>query len=327
MDGIPALDRSAMISAKEAAYLKESDLVFGLKINNDARAYPLRIMDWHEMANDVVGGVPVSLAYCTLCGAAIAYDGRASDGRIYTFGSSGLLFRSNKLMYDRQTHTLWNQFTGKPVLGELAGGGKAPPLTLKLLPVVLTTWAEWKEQHPATRVLDVNTGYPRPYHAGAPYGGYFSSPTTMFPVWKRRTLLKTKAWVYGLRINGVPKAYSLQLLVKEPVINDVLAGRPVVIVGTGRILTVEGTDRIAGKVTYRNGGEVRAYARGNNTFRPGERRDMLLDSGGRSWRITEDALVGPKGERAPRIAGHLAYWFGWFTFFPKTLLHGNPDKG
>ena len=327
VDGIPALDRSAMIPAMEAAYLEESDLVFGLKVNSDARAYPLRIMDWHEMANDVVGGVPVSLAYCTLCGAAIAYDGRASDGHTYTFGSSGFLYRSNKLMYDRQTHTLWNQFTGEPVLGKLAGGGSAPPPTLKLLPVVLTTWADWKRRHPETVVLDVNTGYRRPYHPGAPYGDYFSSSTTMFPVWQRRTLLKTKAWVYGLRINGVPKAYPLRVLVKEPVINDVLAGRQVVIVGTGSILTVEGTHRIAGKVTYRNGGEVRAYDRGEYAFRPGERRGVLLDAAGRPWRITEDALVGPEGERAPRIAGHLAYWFGWYTFFPNTLLHGNPDKG
>ncbi len=149
----------------------------------------------------------------------------------------------------------------------------------------------------------------------------------MFPVWQRRALLKTKAWVFGLRINGVPKAYPLRGLVKEPVINDVLAGKQVVIVGTGGILTVEGTDRGAGKVAYSNGGEVRAYDRGENTFRPAKQPGVLLDSGGRPWRITEDALVGPEGERAPRIAGHLAYWFGWFAFFPKTLVHGNPDEG
>ena len=94
----------------------------------------------------------------------------------------------------------------------------------------------------------------------------------------------------------------------------------------GGVGTVEGTHRIAGKVTYRNGGEVRAYGRGENKFRPSGRRGVLLDSGGRAWRITEDALVGPKGQRAPRIAGHLAYWFGWFTFFPKTLLHGSLNE-
>ncbi len=102
VDGIPALDNPAMLPAAEATYLEADEPVFGLAWNGDARAYPLRIMDWHEMANDVVGGVPVSLAYCTLCGAGIAFDGRASNGETYTFGSSGFLFRSNKLMYDRR---------------------------------------------------------------------------------------------------------------------------------------------------------------------------------------------------------------------------------
>ena len=121
VDGIPALDWSPMLPAEEAVYMDPGDAVFGLSINGDNRAYPLKIIDWHEMANDTVGGVPVSLAYCTLCGAAVAYDGRASDGNTYDFGSSGFLFRSNKLMYDRQTRTLWNQLTGEPVLGRLVG--------------------------------------------------------------------------------------------------------------------------------------------------------------------------------------------------------------
>ena len=123
VDGIPALDQAEMVDPAEVAYLTPEEPVFGLVINGDARAYPLRIMDWHEMANDVVGGVPVSIAYCTLCGSAIAYAGEASDGVVYDFGSSGLLYRSNKLMYDRQTETLWNQLTGEPVLGPLVGTG------------------------------------------------------------------------------------------------------------------------------------------------------------------------------------------------------------
>ena len=123
VDGIPALDYPEMITPAEAEYINDWDPVFGIAINGEAKAYPLRILDWHEMANDIVGGVPVSLAYCTLCGAAIAYDGRSvdADGEpiTYDFGSSGFLYRSNKLMYDRQTRTLWNQLTGKPVLGSL----------------------------------------------------------------------------------------------------------------------------------------------------------------------------------------------------------------
>jgi hypothetical protein len=144
VDGIPALDNAPMVPADQAGYLLGGEPVFGVAINGDTRAYPLRILDWHEMANDVVGGVPMSLAYCTLCGAGIAFDGRASDGGTYDFGSSGFLYRSNKLMYDRQTRTLWNQLTGEPVLGELVGAN----VELELLPVVLTSWEDWLAQHP-----------------------------------------------------------------------------------------------------------------------------------------------------------------------------------
>ncbi|MBM4409363.1 MAG: DUF3179 domain-containing protein, partial [Chloroflexi bacterium] len=119
VDGIPALMNPPTLAAADSVLLTDFDPVFGLEVGGEARAYPLRIMDWHEMANDVLGGAPISLSYCTLCGAAIAYHGRASDGKIYTFGSSGLLYASNKLMYDHQTRTLWNQFTGEPVQGPL----------------------------------------------------------------------------------------------------------------------------------------------------------------------------------------------------------------
>ena len=324
VDGIPALTHPAMIAAAAASYLTARDPVFGLAINGDARAYPLRIMDWHEMANDLVGGVPVSLAYCTLCGAGIAYDGRGAGGTVYTFGSSGLLFRSNKLMYDHQTRTLWNQLTGEPVLGPLA----ARPIALKLLPVVLTTWADWRTQHPDTRVLDPATGYDRPYVLGAPYGPYFAAPGTMFPVWQRRRLLPPKTRVYTLRLDGVPKAYPLDALVARRVVNDVVGRTPVVLVAVRGTVTVAGRqeagppDRLRGSaVTYSAGGEVRAYRRGGETFAPGADAGTLLDAAGRPWRVEEDALVGPRGMRAPRISGFLAYWFGWYAFFPRTLVY------
>jgi hypothetical protein len=320
VDGIPALDNPAMLPAAEATYLEPDEPVFGLAINGDARAYPLRIMDWHEMANDVVGGVPVSLAYCTLCGAGIAFDGRAPNGDTYTFGSSGFLFRSNKLMYDRQTRTLWNQLTGEPVLGLLAEG--EPVLQLELLPVVLTTWEAWLAQHPDTGVLDLQTGYERPYSPGAAYGGYFASSETMFPVWQRSSLLETKDRIYALRIDGVPKAYPLALLGQEVVVNDVLANTPVVLVAPRGAVEVTGFDRRLGEVSYDAGGEVRAYERGAHTFSPSPDLGTVLDETGRSWQVTEDALLGPEGERAPRLGGHLAYWFGWYSFFPQTLVYG-----
>lgn len=313
VDGIPALDNPGMVTPAQANYLHPSEPVFGIELNGDARAYPLRIMDWHEMANDVVGGVPVSLAYCTLCGAGIAYHGVASNGTTYDFGSSGLLYRSNKLMYDRQTRTLWNQFTGEPVVGELVGTG----VVLERLPVVLADWESWLEQHPDTAVLDVKTGYVRPYELGAAYGNYFRSGDAMFPVWQRRDDLPTKSRVYGLHIDGLPKAYPLAILADERVVNDAVGETPVVLVATRGVVTVWPEP-----VDYEAGGEVRAYERGVETFVPGPDPDTVVDSTGELWRVTEDALVGPGGQLAPRISGHLAYWFGWYEFFPRTLVYG-----
>jgi len=318
VDGIPALDNPTMIPAGKAEYLEPEDPVFGIVVGGDARAYPLRIMDWHEMANDIIGGIPVSLSYCTLCGAAIAYDGRASDGQTYTFGSSGLLFRSNKLMYDRQTRTLWNQITGEPVLGDLVGTG----IELDLVPVVLTTWKEWQIQHSNTVVLDIETGFDRPYVLGAAYGGYFSSDSTMFPVWQRSELLNKKSQIYALTVDGLPKAYPIDILAEEKVVNDTVGDMPVVIVATRGIVNVSGSSTREGPVNYIAGSEVRAYNRGAETFSPGPNADTVLDAAGQPWQVTEEALIGTGGEQAPRISGHLAYWFGWFAFFPQTLVYG-----
>jgi len=316
VDGIPALVNPRMNARTDAPYLTDFDPVFGLEIAGDARAYPLRIMDWHEMANDVVGGIPVSIAYCTLCGAAIAYDGRASDGRTYTFGSSGLLYVSNKLMYDHQTMTLWNQLTGEPVQGPLAGSG----VRLKRLPLVMTAWRAWREQHPETRVLSDDTGYFRNYAIGAAYGEYFSSGETMFPVWQRSQRLPFKSWVYGLRIGEAPKAYPVDGIAREDVINDAIAGTPVVlVVGVGN-LALQGVGR-EGDFVFRVGAEVRAYARGDHQFASGPDEGSVIDEAGLVWRMTEDALIGPAGQRMERIAGHLAYWFAWYAFFPTTEVY------
>lgn len=317
VDGIPPLDNPTMILAEEAEYLDPWDPVFGMSINGDNRAYPLRIIDWHEMANDVIGGVPVSIAYCTLCGAAIAYDGRGADGTTYTFSSSGFLFRSNKLMYDRPTNTLWNQLTGEPVLGALVDSD----IKLDILPIVLTTWEAWQAQHPDTVVVDQETGFPRPYDLGAAYGDYFSSDLTMFPVWQRSDERETKDFVFALNINDTPKAYPVDLLTETGVVNDVLAETAVVLIAPRGVVESDGLSRRVGPVTYTSGAEVRAFERGDQTFNPGETPDTIIDSAGGIWQITEEALIGPNNETLPRISGHLAYWFGWFAFYPETLLY------
>jgi hypothetical protein len=144
----------------------------------------------------------------------------------------------------------------------------------------------------------------------------------MFPVWQRSDLLDTKDQVFALRINGLPKAYPLDILAEEQVVNDVLGDTAVLIIAPRGTVSVEGNSLRVGRVNYSVGGEVRAYERGDQTFSPSDNPDVILDDSGREWQVTEEALMGPEGETLPRLGGHLAYWFGWFAFFPNTQVYG-----
>ena len=220
----------------------------------------------------------------------------------FTFGSSGFLYRSNKLMYDRQTDTLWHQLWGTPAFGPLVGSG----ITLERLPVTLTTWEQWYAEHPDTKVMDFDTGFSRDYSAGAAYAEYFASPDTMFPVWRRSQLLPTKSWVFTQLIDDQPKAYPLSVLKDEQVVNDTHAGQPLVVI-------------------HNDGGHgATAYQRGEHSFSTvnEDGATTLLDENGQQWQVTENALVGPGGEELTRLPGHMAFWFGWYSFYPRTEVYG-----
>ena len=143
----------------------DDDIVIGVTFSGESRAYPIRILNWHEIANDRVGGTDILVSYCPLCGTGIVFDSRI-NGKVHTFGVSGLLYNSDLLMYERGTKesSLWAQILGEAVVGPLTG------TKLTVLPSVQTTWGEWKAQHPDTKVLDVNTGYSRDYGRN-PYSG------------------------------------------------------------------------------------------------------------------------------------------------------------
>src|SRR5262249_54232598 len=143
----------------DAARLADDELVFAAVVAGEARAWPLAVLAWHEMANDRLGGEPVTLSYCTLCRSAVLYRGRLPSGEATTFGTSGLLSRSNKLMFARATHTLWSNFTGEPALGPLAAAG-AP---LEALPLALERWGAWRKLHPETTVMAADPALARRY--------------------------------------------------------------------------------------------------------------------------------------------------------------------
>ncbi|MEP6267143.1 MAG: DUF3179 domain-containing protein, partial [Paracoccaceae bacterium] len=271
--------------------MRDDDLVFGVSINGDVRAYPLRIMGWHEMFNEVIGGVPVALAYCTLCGSGILFEtqleGRAKP---LVFGSSGFLYRSNKLMFDRETDSLWNQFTGKPVVGPLVDSG----IELKQRPVVITSWKRWKTSHANTKVLSVDTGHRRDYGSGVVYSDYFGSGDLMFPADVDQRDHKQKDYVFAVREFGAARAWPVKAFAKRKVINDAIADKPLVLLGDADTRS------------------VRAYERGAHTFQS-EGGSLTTQDGGQ-WRVSETALTGPDGQSLPRVAGHIAYWFAWNNY-------------
>ncbi len=287
-DGIPALDNPAMIAGAGAVYLRADDLVFGVSINGDLRAYPLRIMGWHEMFNDVIGGVPVALAYCTLCGSGILYETKVKGrAKPLIFGSSGFLYRSNKLMFDRATLSLWNQFTGEPVTGKLASSG----IKLVQRPVVIARWDDWLAVNPKTQVLALDTGYRRDYGSGVVYQDYFASADLMFPALADQRVQGQKDYVFGIRRFAAARAWPLKAFAKQPVINDALDDFPVVLIGDP------------------DGRTVRAYERGSLRF--SRKGGVLISDDGAVWTFGEEALSSADGRSLPRVAGQVSYWFAW----------------
>jgi hypothetical protein len=305
-DGIPVLTNPKQIAPAAATYLTDDELVFGVEINGDARAYPLRILDWHEMFNDVVGGVPVTLAYCTLCGSGILYETSVpGQAEPFVFGSSGFLYRSNKLMYDQSTKSLWEQFTGRPVLGPLTGSG----IELKVLPVTIASWRDWLAAHPETTVLSLETGFDRDYTPGQPYGAYFASDKLMFPDLVPDHRLAPKAYVFALRMDGHQRAWPLDRFAHARVINDRVGDLDLVLIGDAATRT------------------VRAYRSEGRRFEAGADA-MTVRADGKDWQVEEDALLAPDGGRLERLPGHIAYWFAWQTFIDGAPLAetGTPNK-
>ena len=295
VNGIPPLDRPPTVAAGEAGWMEDDHIVFGVEINGEPRAYPKRIVGWHELVRDSVGGVDIALVYCTLCGSVIPYESRLGDEKL-TLGTSGLLYRSNKLMFDEQTMTLWSSLYGKPVVGPRVGSGQR----LKRFPVVTTTWGEWKAMHPETTVLSRDTGFDRDYTEGA-YSDYERSDRIWFEVPVIDKRLKNKDVVVTLERDGSALAVSRKFLLENPIYYHAMDG-----------------ERIA-FVTSR-AGTTRAYAVGETNFAGWGQGMSLRDPEDSSWRVEEDALVAEDGTRLPRVATSPSYWFGWYAQYPETEL-------
>ena len=296
-DGIPPLRHPEMIAADAADYLDDDNVIFGLAVDGDVRAYPKRILAWHEMFVDQVGGVPVAGVYCTLCGTMILY-GTEVDGTNHAMGTSGFLYRSNKLMYDEATQSLWNTIWGRPVIGPLAD----EDIELERMSVVTTTWGEWRRRHPDTLVLSLDTGHRRDYAEGAAYSAYFATDELMFTVPVRDTRLANKAEVVGLVFpDAEPLAISADYLADRPVHHD----------RSGAVDLVVLTD---------TSGANRVYAANGVRFSGYDGDTSATDTDGEIWTLSEDALRSQDGRVLERLPAHRAFWFGWFSAYSDTRL-------
>ncbi|WP_447980699.1 DUF3179 domain-containing protein [Candidatus Nitrospira bockiana] len=214
-DGIPAILNPLFVRAQDAGFLHAEDRVLGMSQGQEAKAYPIKILNWHEIVNDTIGGRPVLVTYCPLCGTGIGFD-PVIGGRRYTFGVSGLLYQSDLLMYDHQTESLWSQISMDAVAGPMTG--------TKLGHIFLThtTWGEWRQAHPSTLVLSTKTGYARDYDRD-PYAGYAQRPDVMFETNRVDPRYHPKEWVLGVEVDGRFKAYPFSELkkAKTPLIDTV----------------------------------------------------------------------------------------------------------
>jgi hypothetical protein len=299
-DGIPSIDNPVFANVEDSRFMSDSDTVIGLEINGEAKAYPIFILVWHEIVNDKIGGTPVSVTYCPLCYTNQVFE-RMINGQEVEFGTSGKLYNSNLLMYDRLTESYWSQALGTAVKGELTG------YQLNLIPFDVITWGDWKELYPDTLVLTTDTGHIRSY-ATDPYGNYYTEPRIMFPVENNDDRLHPKEIIIGFNENGISKAYKQNDIESKIIINDYIGDTSIMLVSLysensrafersidGLILDFENID---GKIF-----------------------DTQTNS---EWNYDGLAISGKYlGEQLKRMPIEPGFWFEWVAFHPDTLVYGD----
>ena len=233
-DGIPSIDNPKFVSVSEAdRWIQDNELVLAINYRGIKRVYPFQILVWHEIVNDTISGDPILVTYCPLCGSGIAYR-RELDGEAVEFGTTGRLYNSNLVMYDRKTDTWWTQIDGKAIVGELTGQ------ELTEVSIDTVTWREWKVVHPDSEVLNQDTGFSRPYGRD-PYGTYYADSLLMFPVENEDRRIHPKTVIFGIEADGLYKAYREEDVIRKGTFEDSVAG-----------LRIQVTRDAAGVVTFRD---------------------------------------------------------------------------
>jgi hypothetical protein len=315
-DGIPSIDRPHFVTPAEAGdWLAGNEPVLAVILEDEARAYPVQILTWHEIVNDTIGDTPILVTFCPLCNSAIVFE-RRLDGRIYEFGVSGLLRHSDMVMYDRTTESLWQQITATAIVGDLAGA------RLPLLPSAMISFADFRAAYPDGKVLSRQTGFDRPYGRN-PYVGYDAigqrpflfrgSPDGRLPAMER---------VVVLTVGDVDVAYPYSLLTAVGVIHDRQAGQELVVFHQPGTSSALGAEVIAEAEDVGATGVFDPHLDGRSlTFRrDGER--IVDEETGSTWNILGQAVEGPLAGRQLQPIVHGDYfWFAWAAFKPDTLIY------
>ena len=315
-DGIPALDQPDFVTVREAeGWLGRREPVAVVTLNGETHIYPLQVMIWHEIANDVVGGVPVSVTFCPLCNTTLAFD-RRFDGRVLDFGTTGRLRHSDLVMYDRQTESWWQQATGEGIIGKYAGE------QLIFIPAPVLSWAEARRAYPEAVVLSRETGYDREYGRN-PYEGYDRGGPLRWAFRGRADgRLKPMERVAAIEVGDESIAVPFESLALERVVEVEVGGMPVVVFwtkGTASALDAgviaEGRD-VGSTTVFRSELEGKPLA-----FEPAD-GDRFRDKGtGTLWELSglavDGELAGAQLEPVPH-GNH--FWFAWSVFKPNTKI-------
>ena len=316
-DGIPPIDNPEFVDVIDAkSWIKDNEPVVFVKINEKVKAYPIQILIWHEIVNDTLGKKEISVTFCPLCNSTIVFD-RNLDGKLYDFGTSGLLRNSDLIMWDRQSETLWQQFTGEAIIGDLTGK------KLTMLPSSMISFKDYYSKYPKGKILSKETGHYRAY-GNNPYVGYddiYNSPFLYSnPVDKR---LKPMQRVVTLLGTTSEKAYTYDILKSQKVINDTLDGKNIVVFhksGTSSALDrqIISNSRDIGATVVFNAkvkGEVLEFIYDKNLG--------IVDSKTKSsWNIMGEAVSGKyKGTTLQQLVHADHFWFSWAAFKPDTLVY------
>ena len=315
-DGIPAIDNPIFESVADAdTWLGPDWPVMFFEHNGVARAYPLTILIQHEIVNDVVGDLPVTLTFCPLCNSTIAFDRRLADGTVLDFGTTGNLLNSDLVMYDRQTRSWWQQFTGAAIVGELTG------TVLEVLPSQIIGWSVFADRHPEGEVLSRNTGHLRDYGRN-PYAGYDSIGNNPFLFdGDLDGRLPAVERVVAIEVEGTDVAYPFSLLSELQVVNDTVQGIPLIVFwqsGTRSTFGASDQDTGSTAVYLRElDGEVLSFQAVEGGFRD--------EQTGSLWNLFGEAVEGPlAGSQLEQVVSAEHFWFAWSVFKPDTIIWQPP---